>query len=56
MMALWMLLGGSVVVGLAVGLLAKLTPKQLAVEIVVMCLLAVAFYGLVALGGVSQGG
>jgi uncharacterized membrane protein YjjB (DUF3815 family) len=56
MTALWLLLLASVVVGLVVGILAKLPPRQLVAEVVVMCLLALTYYGLVALGGVSQGG
>ncbi len=56
MIALWLLLAGSVAVGLIVGVLAKMPPRQILAEIVVMCLIALSFYGLISLGGVSQGG
>ena len=56
MTTLWVLLGGTIIVGIVVGLLARLSGKELVAELLVMCALALAFYGLIAVAGVSQGG
>lgn len=42
-------LASSVVVGLAVGLLAKMSPRELATLCGLMCAVALGMYGLVAL-------
>lgn len=48
-MTLWILIAATIAVGLLLGVLAKMSPVQIAAQCGVMCFGTLVFYGLVNL-------